>query len=252
MTTPLLHLRHVFRRFANGEKTVDVLKDINLTIQSGEMVAIVGASGSGKSTLMNILGCLDKPSEGDYLVAGMSTLTLDNDSLAALRREHFGFIFQRYHLLSDLTVQDNVEIPAIYAGKARHERQQRSLALLTRLGLEERLNYSPNQLSGGQQQRVSIARALMNGGNVILADEPTGALDSTSGNEVLAILKELHRQGQTIIIVTHDMQVARQADRIIEIRDGEIIGDHHHDSSYVRYPFPDRSTGAGGHNDPKE
>ncbi|MFP1925791.1 MacB family efflux pump subunit [Lonsdalea quercina] len=231
MTTPLLHLRHVFRRFANGEKTVDVLKDINLTIQSGEMVAIVGASGSGKSTLMNILGCLDKPSEGDYLVAGTSTLTLDNDSLAALRREHFGFIFQRYHLLSDLTVQDNVEIPAIYAGKARHERQQRSLALLTRLGLEERLNYSPNQLSGGQQQRVSIARALMNGGNVILADEPTGALDSTSGNEVLAILKELHRQGQTIIIVTHDMQVARQAERIIEIRDGEIIGDHHHDTA---------------------
>ncbi|OSN06975.1 MacB family efflux pump subunit [Lonsdalea iberica] len=231
MTTPLLHLRHVFRRFANGEKTVDVLKDINLTIQSGEMVAIVGASGSGKSTLMNILGCLDKPSEGDYLVAGTSTLTLDNDSLAALRREHFGFIFQRYHLLSDLTVQDNVEIPAIYAGKARHERQQRSLALLTRLGLEERLNYSPNQLSGGQQQRVSIARALMNGGNVILADEPTGALDSTSGNEVLAILKELHRQGQTIIIVTHDMQVARQAERIIEIRDGEIIGDHHHDAA---------------------
>lgn len=243
MTTPLLHLRHVFRRFANGEKTVDVLKDINLTIQSGEMVAIVGASGSGKSTLMNILGCLDKPSEGDYLVAGTSTLTLDNDSLAALRREHFGFIFQRYHLLSDLTVLDNVEIPAVYAGKARNERQQRSLALLTRLGLEERLNYSPNQLSGGQQQRVSIARALMNGGNVILADEPTGALDSTSGNEVLTILKELHRQGQTIIIVTHDMQVAQQAERIIEIHDGEIIGDRQcSPSNASAVPIPEQAT----------
>lgn len=243
MTTPLLQLSHVFRRFANGEKTVDVLKDINLTIQSGEMVAIVGASGSGKSTLMNILGCLDKPSQGDYLVAGTSTLTLDNDSLAALRREHFGFIFQRYHLLSDLTVQDNVEIPAVYAGKARHERQQRSLALLTRLGLEERLNYSPNQLSGGQQQRVSIARALMNGGNVILADEPTGALDSTSGNEVLTILKELHRQGQTIIIVTHDMQVAQQAERIIEIHDGEIIGDRQcSPSNASAVPIPEQAT----------
>lgn len=243
MTTPLLQLSHVFRRFANGEKTVDVLKDINLTIQSGEMVAIVGASGSGKSTLMNILGCLDKPSQGDYLVAGTSTLTLDNDSLAALRREHFGFIFQRYHLLSDLTVQDNVEIPAVYAGKARHERQQRSLALLTRLGLEERLNYSPNQLSGGQQQRVSIARALMNGGNVILADEPTGALDSSSGNEVLTILKELHRQGQTIIIVTHDMQVAQQAERIIEIHDGEIIGDRQcSPSNASAAPMPERAT----------
>ncbi|WP_304163709.1 MacB family efflux pump subunit [Lonsdalea britannica] len=245
MTTPLLQLNHVFRRFANGEKTVDVLKDINLTIQSGEMVAIVGASGSGKSTLMNILGCLDKPSQGDYLVAGTSTLTLDNDSLAALRREHFGFIFQRYHLLSDLTVQDNVEIPAVYAGKARHERQQRSLALLTRLGLEERLNYSPNQFSGGQQQRVSIARALMNGGNVILADEPTGALDSTSGNEVLTILKELHRQGQTIIIVTHDMQVAQQAERIIEIHDGEIIGDRQcSPSNASEVPIPERAPAA--------
>lgn len=245
MTTPLLQLSHVFRRFANGEKTVDVLKDINLTIQSGEMVAIVGASGSGKSTLMNILGCLDKPSQGDYLVAGTSTLTLDNDSLAALRREHFGFIFQRYHLLSDLTVQDNVEIPAVYAGKARHERQQRSLALLTRLGLEERLNYSPNQLSGGQQQRVSIARALMNGGNVILADEPTGALDSTSGNEVLTILKELHRQGQTIIIVTHDMQVAQQAERIIEIHDGEIIGDRQcSPSNASTAPIPEQAPAA--------
>ncbi|ACS86962.1 MacB family efflux pump subunit [Musicola paradisiaca] len=225
MSEPLLQLRQLHRSFQNGEQRVDVLKDINLTIRHGEMVAIVGASGSGKSTLMNILGCLDKPTAGDYQVAGTSVLTLDSDRLAALRREHFGFIFQRYHLLNDLSVRDNVEIPAIYAGVARHERQQRAGALLTRLGLADKLGNSPNQLSGGQQQRVSIARALMNGGQVILADEPTGALDSASGQEVLSILRELHQQGHTIIIVTHDMRIAQMAERIIEICDGEIIAD---------------------------
>ncbi|WJY17293.1 MacB family efflux pump subunit [Pectobacteriaceae bacterium CE90] len=225
MAIPLLQLTNVTRRFVNGDQSTDVLKNIDLTIQSGEMVAIVGASGSGKSTLMNLLGCLDKPSEGDYKIAGRSILSQNNDQLAELRREHFGFIFQRYHLLNDLTVQDNVEVPAIYAGKTRHERQQRSIELLSRLGLKERLHYHPNALSGGQQQRTSIARALMNGGDVILADEPTGALDSTSGQEVLNILRELHQQGQTIIIVTHDMNIAQLAERIIEIKDGEIIAD---------------------------
>ncbi|MEE3650538.1 MULTISPECIES: MacB family efflux pump subunit [unclassified Brenneria] len=225
MSEPLLKLSNITRRFINGEQTVTVLKNINLTIGAGEMVAIVGASGSGKSTLMNILGCLDKPSEGDYQVAGHAVQTLSSDRLAQLRRENFGFIFQRYHLLGDLTAQGNVEVPAIYAGKSRQLRRQRAAELLGRLGLGERLNYRPSQLSGGQQQRVSIARALMNGGSVILADEPTGALDTHSGNDVLGILKDLHTQGHTVVIVTHDMQIAEMAERIIEIRDGEIIAD---------------------------
>ncbi|MCV9878608.1 MacB family efflux pump subunit [Brenneria izbisi] len=225
MSTPLLQLTDIARRFASGEQDVTVLKNINLTINQGEMVAIVGASGSGKSTLMNILGCLDKASAGDYRVAGRPVAQLNNDQLAELRREHFGFIFQRYHLLSDLSAQGNVEVPAIYAGKDRGARRQRAAELLVRLGLEHRLNYRPNQLSGGQQQRVSIARALMNGGGVILADEPTGALDTQSGNDVLNILGDLHAQGNTVIIVTHDMQIAEHAQRIIELRDGEIIAD---------------------------
>jgi macrolide transport system ATP-binding/permease protein len=222
---PLLQLHGISRHFQAGEQTVTVLNNINLTIGQGEMVAIVGASGSGKSTLMNILGCLDHPSEGDYQVAGRSTGQLDRDSLAELRREHFGFIFQRYHLLGDLSAQGNVEVPAVYAGHARSARRQRAADLLQRLGLEQRLDYRPSQLSGGQQQRVSIARALMNGGEVILADEPTGALDSHSGQEVMGILKNLHARGHTVLIVTHDMQIAEHAQRIIELSDGEIIAD---------------------------
>ncbi|HFF1621050.1 TPA: MacB family efflux pump subunit [Yersinia enterocolitica] len=221
----LLQLDNVSRWFISGEERVRVLKNINLTIHSGEMVAIVGASGSGKSTLMNILGCLDKPSSGEYLVAGRIPQHLDSNELAELRREHFGFIFQRYHLLNDLSAQENVEIPAIYAGVNREERRQRAASLLSRLGLVDRLDYRPSQLSGGQQQRVSIARALMNGGEVILADEPTGALDTHSGTEVLNILKGLHQQGHTVVIVTHDMSIAEHAQRIIELRDGEVISD---------------------------
>ncbi|VFB11831.1 macrolide-specific ABC-type efflux carrier [Aeromonas salmonicida] len=189
------------------------------------MIAIVGASGSGKSTLMNLLGCLDRPSAGQYLFRGQDTATLDALSLARLRCHHFGFIFQRYHLLPHLNAAANVEIPAVYAGTSRPDRQARSNALLTRLGLSDRSHHTPGQLSGGQQQRVSIARALANGGEVILADEPTGALDSQSGKEVMAILKELHAQGHTIILVTHDMAVASHADRIITLRDGRVLED---------------------------
>ncbi|WP_332777241.1 MacB family efflux pump subunit [Polaromonas sp.] len=223
--TPLLVLKALRREFPAGDETIAVLKDVDLTIQSGEMVAIVGASGSGKSTLMNILGCLDRPTTGSYRVAGRETGQLSVDELAELRREHFGFIFQRYHLLPDLHALGNVEVPAVYAGRTRQARHARAAALLTRLGLADRMHHKPGQLSGGQQQRVSIARALMNGGHVILADEPTGALDSHSGAEVMKILEELHAEGHTIIIVTHDMQVARHADRIIEISDGEIVAD---------------------------
>ncbi|WP_455465967.1 MacB family efflux pump subunit [Bartonella sp. B39] len=218
-------LENIVRQFPAGETFVTVLKDINLTIKRGEMVAIVGASGSGKSTLMNILGCLDRATSGRYWIAGRETASLSADELSALRRNHFGFIFQRYHLLNELTALGNVEIPAVYAGCAVKARKKRAQDLLTRLGMGDRVNHRPNQLSGGQQQRVSIARALMNNAEVILADEPTGALDKQSGQEVLRILDELHQEGRTIIIVTHDMQVAKRAERIIEISDGEIIAD---------------------------
>ncbi|HEJ8088297.1 TPA: macrolide ABC transporter ATP-binding protein/permease MacB [Serratia liquefaciens] len=221
----LLELSGISRSYQSGDQTVAVLKNVSLSIEAGEMVAIMGASGSGKSTLMNILGCLDKPSAGVYRVAGQDVATLDSDALARLRREHFGFIFQRYHLLPHLSAAHNVEVPAVYAGLGKAARRERAVALLQRLGLSERVSYRPSQLSGGQQQRVSIARALMNGGQVILADEPTGALDSHSGEEVMTILKQLREQGHTVIIVTHDPAVAQQAERIIEIRDGEIIAD---------------------------
>ncbi|WP_432455118.1 MacB family efflux pump subunit [Agarivorans sp. QJM3NY_29] len=225
MSEALLEVSNISRSFSAGEQQLTVLKQVSLSIQKGEMVAIVGASGSGKSTLMNILGCLDKPTQGRYLIQGQDTSTMDVDQLAALRREHFGFIFQRYHLLSDLSAVANVEVPAIYAGKNKVERKARAQDLLSRLGLADRFDHKPSQLSGGQQQRVSVARALMNGGDVILADEPTGALDSQSGEEMMALLRELHHDGHTIILVTHDMHVAQFADRIIEIKDGEILSD---------------------------
>ncbi|PHM61331.1 hypothetical protein Xish_00455 [Xenorhabdus ishibashii] len=221
----LLELKGVGRSYPAGESQVTVLDDISLSIQAGEMVAIVGASGSGKSTLMNILGCLDKPSSGEYWVAGRNIADLDSDQLAELRREYFGFIFQRYHLLTHLTAQQNVEIPAIYSGVSKIQRRKRAVELLNSLGLENRINYQPSQLSGGQQQRVSIARALMNGGQVILADEPTGALDSTSGQEMMDILKKLCQRGHTVVIVTHDPNIAAQVQRVIEIKDGRIMSE---------------------------
>ena len=222
---PRLQITKLRREFPAGEGTLVVLKDLDLTIEPGEMVAIVGQSGSGKSTLMNILGCLDRPTSGTYRVGERATSELAPDELAELRREHFGFIFQRYHLLTDLTAQGNVEVPAIYAGVSRSDRRTRSQDLLKRLGLDARMDHRPGQLSGGQQQRVSIARALMNGGEIVLADEPTGALDTGSGEEVMRILKGLHEDGHTVIIVTHDMHVAEHCKRVIEIRDGQIIND---------------------------
>lgn len=222
---PLLEVKNLTREFPAGESTVQILKGVDLAIYPGELVAIVGQSGSGKSTLMNILGCLDKPTSGSYRVNGRETRELEPDELAQLRREYFGFIFQRYHLLGDLTAAGNVEVPAIYAGADADERHRRAEKLLTDLGLGEKTQNRPSQLSGGQQQRVSIARALMNGGDVILADEPTGALDKNSGIEVMRILRELNAQGHTIILVTHDHNVAKSASRIIEISDGNIISD---------------------------
>lgn len=222
---PLLEVKNLVREFPAGESTVQILKGVNLEIYPGELVAIVGQSGSGKSTLMNILGCLDKPTTGSYKVKGRETRELEADELAQLRREYFGFIFQRYHLLGDLNAAGNVEVPAIYAGADSSERHARAVKILTDLGLGEKTQNRPSQLSGGQQQRISIARALMNGGDVILADEPTGALDKNSGIEVMRILRELNAKGHTIILVTHDHNVAKNATRIIEISDGNIISD---------------------------
>jgi macrolide transport system ATP-binding/permease protein len=225
MDVPLIALQGVCRDYEAGDQCLTVLNDINLTIAAGEMVAIVGASGSGKSTLMNIIGCLDRPSRGNYRINGQETGELAPDELAYLRREHFGFIFQRYHLLASLTALANVEMPAIYAGSTSTDRQDRAQQLLDRLGMADRIGYVPGKLSGGQQQRVSIARALMNGGAVILADEPTGALDSVSGQEVMRILQELNDDGHTVILVTHNREVANHAGRIIELKDGRLVAD---------------------------
>jgi macrolide transport system ATP-binding/permease protein len=224
---PLIALRDVSRTFetGGGEVTVRALDGITLDIFPGEFVAIMGQSGSGKTTLMNILGCLDRPSGGTYVYAGQDVSTLDADELAWLRRKGFGFVFQSYNLIGSATAAENVELPAIYAGLSASERKARAQTLLTSLGLGERLSHRPNQLSGGQQQRVSIARALMNGGRTILADEPTGALDSRSGEEVMALLKKLAADGHTVILITHDKSVAAHAQRVISLKDGKVVSD---------------------------
>jgi macrolide transport system ATP-binding/permease protein len=225
MSDAFISLRGVRREFPSGESSIAALRDVDLDIARGEFVAIVGASGSGKSTLMNILGCLDQPTAGAYVFAGRAIATLTPDEQAELRREHFGFIFQRYHLLPELNALGNVEIPAIYASVAPPRRRDLAERLLARLGMADRAHHRPSQLSGGQQQRVSIARALINGGEVILADEPTGALDRHSGEEVLAILGELNAEGRTVILVTHDSAVAKRARRVVEMSDGRIVDD---------------------------
>jgi len=225
MKQPLLILQDVSRIFQLDHEKIPVLRNINLAIYDGEMIAIVGVSGCGKTTLLNILGCLDCPTSGNYSISQQNTISLQSDQLAKLRREYFGFIFQRYYLLDQLTVIENVQLPAIYLGMKKKQRKQRAYELLIQLGLKDRVDFFPKQLSGGQQQRVSIARALMNGGKIILADEPTGALDSKHGAEVMQILRELHQAGHTIIMVTHDPTLASNADRIIELKDGMLIKD---------------------------
>ena len=210
----IIEMKNINRYFGAGENRVHILKDISLNIEKGDFVAIIGQSGSGKSTLMNIIGCLDTATSGSYKIDEKETIELTADQLSDLRSQKFGFIFQRYNLLSSLTAAENVALPAIYAGMPYNQRLERA-----------KWQNKPNQLSGGQQQRVSIARALMNGGEIILADEPTGALDSQSGENVMEILRQLHQEGHTIIMVTHDKHIAASANRMIEIKDGEIISD---------------------------
>lgn len=222
---PLLELKNICRYYESGDTVVRALDDVSLTVYEGEFIAIMGQSGSGKSTLMSLIGCLDQQTSGSYRVRGREAGTLEPDELAALRRDTFGFIFQRYNLIATVTAEENVEIPAIYAGLEKETRVQHARELLARLGLGDRGDHTPSQLSGGQQQRVAVARALMNDPPVVLADEPTGALDSKSGEEVMELMKQLHAEGRTIILITHDEQVAQHAERVIRIQDGKILSE---------------------------
>ncbi|MEN9877228.1 MAG: ABC-type antimicrobial peptide transport system, ATPase component [Cyanobacteriota bacterium] len=215
-------LRHVSKVYGSGETEVRAVNDLSLIVQPGDYLAVMGASGSGKSTAMNILGCLDRPSSGDYWLQGQSVAELSDDDLASLRNRELGFVFQQFHLLAHLSALENVELPMIYANVPAPERRQRAMAALERVGLGKRLQNKPNQLSGGQQQRVAIARAIINRPALLLADEPTGALDSETTAEVLNIFDELHREGITLMLVTHEADVAQRAQRILRFRDGRI------------------------------
>jgi len=219
---PIIHLEGVSRVYSTGRIEVPALVDIDLEIAAGEFLAIVGPSGSGKSTMMHILGCLDRPTAGRYLLDGTPVDTLDDDGLARLRSRSIGFVFQSYNLLPRTTALENVAAPLMYQGVGRSARLARATAALERLGLGDRLHHQPTELSGGQQQRVGIARAIVTEPAIILADEPTGNLDSHSGDEVIALLRELHATGRTIVLITHDADVAASADRQVHLRDGRV------------------------------
>lgn len=225
MNFPLIDIKNEYKIYIMGTEKVYANDNINLTINHGEFVAIVGKSGSGKSTLMNIIGALDKPTSGKYYLNGKNTSLMTDDELADIRNKTIGFIFQQYNLLPKLTLLENVELPLLYAGIKTSERRNRALLSLGKVGLKEKYNQYPNQLSGGQQQRVSIARALAGNPKLLLADEPTGALDSKTSREVLNFLKQLHIEGNTIIMITHDNAIALEADRVVRIHDGKIIFD---------------------------
>ena len=234
----LIEFDDVCKYYQMGDTTVKAADHISMQIQKGEFVAIVGQSGSGKSTCMNIIGCLDVPTSGVYRLNGRDVGSMDKNELAEIRNEMLGFIFQQYNLLPKLTLLENVELPLVYAGLSRSEQRQRAAEALEQVGLGNKLNNRPSQLSGGQQQRASIARALVGRPAVILADEPTGALDSHTGREVLGILQKLHRQGNTVVLITHDNSIAMQAPRIIRLEDGRVVydGDAHSPEAVV-HPY---------------
>lgn len=221
----LINLQNIYKIYKTGETEVHALDGVTLEISRGEFVAIVGASGSGKTTCMNIIGCLDVPTSGNYHLAGEDVLAMNDNAKAKLRNKMLGFIFQQYNLIPKLNLCENVELAMLYASMSAGERHKRSLQLLENVGLADKANNVPNQLSGGQQQRVAIARALAGEPAVILADEPTGALDSQTGREVLDILRQLNHEGRTVVLITHDNSIARQAQRIVRLEDGKIIYD---------------------------
>ncbi len=221
----LITLQHIDKVYVTGEVAVHALRNVNIEIAAGEFVAIIGQSGSGKTTLLDILGCLSQPTSGDYWLNGAHVNTLPDTGLTAIRNQQIGFIFQTFHLLPRKTAIENVQLPLMYAGASRADQQERARELLTTVGLEDRLHHHSNQLSGGQQQRVAIARALANRPALLLADEPTGNLDSQSGNEILSIFENLNREGQTIAMITHDPLIAQRADRRITLLDGRIVAD---------------------------
>ena len=235
----LIEFDSVCKYYQMGDTTVKAADNISMQINKGEFVAIVGQSGSGKSTCMNIIGCLDVPTSGTYLLNGRNVGKMNSNELAAIRNEMLGFIFQQYNLLPKLNLLENVEVPMVYAGASRGERRRRATEVLEQVGLGDKLKNKPNQLSGGQQQRVSIARALVRNPPVILADEPTGALDSHTGREVLGMLQDMHKQGHTVVLITHDNSIAVQADRIIRLEDGKVVydGDSHAPEAVVQSGF---------------
>jgi len=233
----LIEFQNVCKTYVMGDSIVRAADHISMKIHQGEFVAIVGQSGSGKSTCMNIIGCLDVPTSGTYLLGGQDVGNMDSNQLAVIRNKMLGFIFQQYNLLPKLTVLENVEVPLMYAGVPKKERHQRALTVLELVGLADKIHHRPNELSGGQQQRASIARALVGEPAVILADEPTGALDSRTGREVLALLQKLHQAGNTVVLITHDNAIAVQAERIIRLEDGRVVydGDAHAPEAIVSH-----------------
>lgn len=219
----LLELNHIYKNYTRGKNEVPVLKDICLQVEEGEYLAIMGPSGSGKTTLMNLIGCLDVPSEGDYILDGQKINDLDDNALAEIRNKYIGFVFQNFYLLPKMTAQDNVALPLLYAGVSLKERRERAAEALKAVGLGERINFLPNQLSGGQCQRVAIARAMVGNPHLLLADEPTGALDTAAGDQIMEIFRQLSNQGMTIIMITHEPEIAACAKKTFHIRDGQLI-----------------------------
>lgn len=223
MRTPIINISNLMKTYKLGGETVHALNNVTLEIEKGEFLAIIGPSGSGKSTLMNMIGCLDRPQSGKYLLDGKDIGKMNDNQLATIRNQKIGFIFQNFNLLMKLTALENVELPLLYSGVATKERRERALEALNKVGLMDRANHLPTQLSGGQQQRVTIARALVGNPAILLADEPTGALDSKTSKEILQVMKELNELGNTIILITHDLAIAKQANRMVSIQDGQLL-----------------------------